>query len=134
MCFISGSLMAQKINLDTLSVDQLNLYKAKAVTMRNTGRVLTISGAGVFATGFVAGIIMMNTPGNGPPEDPHGNLLGGFFVICLGGLVGVVSSAIGIPLWAAGGSRKAKAELTLQKFNIAPKNSMAAGLGITLRF
>jgi hypothetical protein len=28
----------------------------------------------------------------------------------------------------------AKAELALQKFNIAPENSMALGLGITITF
>lgn len=55
LCSFSSSIMAQKANLDTLNIDQLNLYKDKA-------------------------------------------------------------------------------ELTLQKFNIASKNSMAMGLGITIRF
>jgi hypothetical protein len=129
------NLMAQnKINLDTLDIGQLNHYKDKAVAMRNTGRVLTLSGVGVFASGFIIGIIMWNTPGNGPPEDPHGALLGAFYVTCLGGLVGIPCIAVGIPLWAVGGSRKAKAELTLQKFNIVSENSMAIGLGITIRF
>jgi hypothetical protein len=134
VCFISSSIMAQKVNLDTLNIDQLNLYKDKAVAMKNTGRALTLTGVGVFATGFVIGIVLMNTPGSGPPEDPHGPLLAGFYVICLGGLVGIPCTLVGIPLWAVGGSRKAKAELTLQKFNIAPENSIALGLGITLRF
>ena len=61
-------------------------------------------------------------------------LLPGFFVICFGGLVGIPCTAVGIPLWAVGGKRKTKAELTLQKFNIAPENSMAVGVGITIRF
>ena len=126
--------MAQKANLDTLNIDQLNLYKDKAVAMRNTGRALTLSGVGVFATGFVIGIIMMHTPGPDNLHDDMNSLLSGFYVICLGGLVGIPCTLAGIPLWAVGGSRKAKAELTLQKFNIAPKNSMAMGLGISIRF
>ena len=126
--------MAQKANLDTLNIDQLNLYKEKAVAMRNTGRALTLSGVGVFATGFVIGIIMMNTPGQNNSHDDMNGLLSGFYVICLGGLVGIPCTLAGIPLWAVGGSKKAKAELTLQKFNIASKNSMSMGLGITIRF
>jgi len=131
--YMSGSIMAQKINLDTLNIDQLNMYKDKALAMRNTGRALTLTGVGVMATGIVIGAIMWNTPANNPPEDQHGPL-GAFYVICLGGLVGIPCSAVGIPLWAVGGNRKAKAELTLKKFNIVRENSMVVGLGITLRF
>jgi hypothetical protein len=132
---IAFNLTAQKrINLDTLTVDQLNRYKDKAIAMRNTGRALTLSGVGVLATGFVIGIIMMNTPAPDNSHDDMNGLLSGFYVICLGGLACIPCTLAGIPLWAVGGSRKAKAELTLQKFNIAPKNSMAMGLGITIRF
>jgi hypothetical protein len=132
---IAFNLTAQKrIDLDTLTVDQLNRYKDKAIAMRNTGRALTLSGVGIFATGFVIGIIMMNTPAPDNSHDDMNGLLSGFYVICLGGLVGIPCTAVGIPLWTVGSSRKAKAKLTLQKFNIAPKNSMAMGLGITIRF
>jgi hypothetical protein len=134
LCSFSSTIMAQKANLDTLNIDQLNLYKDKAVTMRNTGRALTLSGIGVFATGFVIGIIMMNTPGPDNSHDDMNGLLSGFYVICLGGLVGIPCTLAGITLWAVGGSRKAKAELILQKFNIVSKKSMAMGLGITIRF
>lgn len=134
LCSFSSSIMAQKANLDTLNIDQLNLYKHKAVTMRNTGRALTLTGMGVFATGFVIGIVMMNTTDPDNSHDDMNGLLSGFYVICLGGLVGIPCTLAGIPLWAVGGSRKVKAELTLQKFNIASENSMAVGLGITLRF
>jgi hypothetical protein len=134
VCFISGSITAQKIDLDLLDIDQLNLYKEKAVKLRNTGRTLTLSGVGVMVTGFVTGVIMLNNvEPHGPPEDPHGSLLG-FAVIGLSGLVGIPCTVVGIPLWAVGGSRKSKAELTLQKFTLAPEKSMAVGLGITLKF
>jgi hypothetical protein len=127
-------MIMRKVNLDTLNIDQLNLYKYKAGKMRNTGRALTLSGVGVIATGFVIGIIMMNTSDPDNSNDDMNYLLPGFYVICLGGLVGIPCAAVGIPLWAVGGSRKTKAELTLQKFNIAPDNSMAVGVGITIRF
>ena len=100
--------------------------------MRNTGRALTLSGAGVIATDIVIGIIFWNIPGE-PGGDMDG-LLAAFFVMGIGGLVGIPCTAAGIPLWAVGGSRKTKAELNLQKFNIAPVGSMAVGLGITITF
>jgi len=125
--------MAQKVNLDTLDIARLSLYKDKAVGLRNAGRILTLSGVGVMATGFVIGAIMWNAPTDNPPDDRHGPL-GAFYVMCLGGLVGIPCTAVGIPLWAVGGNRKAKAELTLRKFNIALENSMAVGLGIKIRF
>jgi hypothetical protein len=127
-------IIMRKVNLDTLNIDQLNLYMDKAVKMRNTGRALTLSGVGAFATGFIIGIILMNTPDADNSGEDMNYLLPGFYIICLGGLVGIPCTAAGIPLWAVGGSRKAKAELTLQKFYIAQEGSMAVGLGITIRF
>ena len=127
-------MIMRKVNPYTLNVDQLNLYMDKAVKMRNQGRALTLSGVGVMATGFVTGVIMLNnTKPHGPPEDPHGSWAGAF-VIGLTGLVGISCTIAGIPLWAVGGSRKAKAEFALKKFNTSPENSTALGLGITLRF
>jgi hypothetical protein len=126
-------MIMRKVNPDTLNVDQLNLYRHKAVKMRNTGRTLTLSGTGVMVVGFVGGIILMNTTDGEPGED-MGYLFPGFFAICIGGLVGIPCTATGISLWATGGSRKTKAELSLQKFNIVPENSMALGVGITIRF
>ena len=126
-------MIMRKVNPDTLNFDQLNLYRHKAVKMRNTGRVLTLSGAGVLILGFASGIILMNTTEGEPGEDMD-YLLPGFYVICIGGLAGIPCIATGIPLWATGGSRKTKAELTLQKFNVVPENSMVIGLGITISF
>lgn len=127
-------MIMRKVDPDTLNIDQLNLYLGKAVKMRNQGRTLTLTGVGVMATGFVTGVIMLgNAKPHGPPEDPHGSWAGAV-VIGLTGLVGITDIIIGIPVWAVGGSRKAKAELTLQKFNIQPENSMALGLGLTITF
>ena len=120
--------MAQKVKLDTLDIDQLNLYKDKAVTMRNTGMILTLSGVGVAVTSFTIGVsIILNCNFWDCPS-------AAIAVTGWACMAGMATTVVGIPLWAIGGSRKAKAELALQKFNIAPKNSMAVGLGITLRF
>ena len=131
-CFMSGSIMAQKVNLDTLDIGQLNLYKHKAVTMRNAGMILTFCGVGIVATTIIYENIP-NTPNPDHPDDPSHDGIS-IFAIAIADMVGIATTIVGIPLWAVGGSRKVKAELTLQKFNIAPENSMAVGLGITLRF
>jgi len=132
MYFISSSLVAQKINVDSLNIDQLNLYKDRAVKMRNAGMILTFSGAGIVVTG----IIIANIPNDRYPDytgDPSHDGIS-IWAIAFAELVGIATTVTGIPLWAVGGTRKAKAELSLQKFNIEPGNSIAVGLGITLKF
>jgi hypothetical protein len=203
-CFVSSTIMAQKVNPDTLSTDQLNLYRHKAVAMRNAGIILASCGVGIIATGYVigvnyqptgnedwtavaivgfsgmsgiatavAGIPLWATGGSRKDNaefhllsideyrdlaiatrntgmiltlsgigavvtgiiiyagagDENGSALG-----AISGMIGIAVTIAGIPLWVAGGNRKAKAELTLQKFSLAPENSMAVGLGITIRF
>ena len=205
--------MAQKVKLDTLDIDQLNLYKHKAVTMRNTGIILTSCGVGILIASNIVGYTLVNIPSDDPYDPWGGGFAAGLAVLILGNgvglativvgiplweiggsrkanaefytldidqykdkavttrntgmiltlsgigvavtgiiiylsardefgavlgfnsvIVGTATTIAGIPLWAIGGSRKAKAELALQAFNIAPKNSMAVGLGITIRF
>ena len=120
--------MAQKINLDTLNIDQLNLYKDKAVTMRNTGMILTLSGVGVAVASFTIVVRIILNCGFWDCPDAAIAVTGW---ACMAGMA---TTVVGIPLWAIGGSRKAKAEFALQKFNIVPENSIAVGLGITIRF
>jgi len=100
-----------------LNIDE---YRVIAVTTRNTGMVLTLSGIGVAATGII--IYATSWEGNGA----------GLGVTAA--MAGIASTIAGIPIWVAGANRMAKAELTLQKFNIVPQGSMALGLGITIRF
>jgi hypothetical protein len=127
------SLIMRNVILDTLSIDELNLYKDKASKMRHTGMILTSCGVGIVAASYIVGVMI----GENPSDDTDGTwsdysiALG---VIGIGGTIGIAAAIVGVPLWLTGGSRKAKAELTLQKFNIAPENSMALGLGITIRF
>jgi hypothetical protein len=204
LCFISGNIMAQKVKLDSLDIDQLNMYKDKAVTMRNAGIILTSCGVGIMVIGYYIGI----TYHSDEPEDWTALAIVGFSGIAgiatavvgiplwgigssrkdnaefylldideyremavarrntgmiltlsgiavavtgiiiyasardengsalgvISGMVGIATTIVGIPMWAAGDNRKAKAELTLQKFNVVPENSMALGLGITIMF
>jgi hypothetical protein len=126
-----SSVIAQKVNLDTLTIDELNLYKDKAVKLRNTGRILTVSGIGVGVTGFLVAAVYA-----GAHEDDAsmGINMSGVGILFISGLSGLTMTLVGASIWTTGGNRKAKAELTLQKFNIAPEGSMALGLGITIKF
>jgi hypothetical protein len=92
LCFISSSITAQKINLDTLDIDQLNLYKHKAVTMRNVGMIETLSGVGIVVTGLIIWSIISNSD----PESSYDEL-GGTVVIMISGIVGIVTTVVGIP-------------------------------------
>jgi hypothetical protein len=49
-------------------------------------------------------------------------------------MAGLATAVVGGYLSSVGGIRKTNAEFALRKFNIAPKNSMALGVGITIRF
>jgi hypothetical protein len=118
------NLIAQKnINLDTLNINQLILNKEKAVKLRNTGMILTLAGGTV---NIVSGILF-----SGTYDETNLETLG--FGLSLMGVSGLVA-VIGIPLWITGGVRKSKAEIAIKKFDIKPENSLAVGLGLTLRF
>lgn len=133
ICIMPIAIMAQKVSLDTLTIDEVNLYMDKAVKMENTGMILTSAGVGIVAASFIVGVLI----GEAPPDQQDGTLndyAASLYVIAIGGMVGIAASCAGIPMWLTGRSRQAKAELTLQKLNIAHENSVAVGLGITIRF
>ena len=126
--------MAQKVNLDTLTIEELNQDMHKAVVMRKAGIILTFTGIGVFAAGGITSLIMAANPPDDPDEDPWYKLID-LVPVALGGLAGITCIVVGIPLKVIGESRiKAKATLSLKKFDIVPENSMALGVGITFRF
>lgn len=128
---ITLNLTAQKrINLDTLNVDQLNLYKNKAVKLRNAGMIVTFTGLGILTAGWVSTIIWTETF-EGESGEGFVTLVPG----AIGTYVGIPTAFVGLfPLWATGGIRKSKADVALKKFNIVPENSMALGLVITIKF
>jgi hypothetical protein len=126
--FIVSSIMAQKINLAELNSDQLNLYKEKAVKMKNTGMALTLVGIPVYITGA---LLLLNYMETAPIEEWNSFEPNFYAVLTLGGAAAGIA---GIPLWIIGGSRKTKAEIALKAFDMKTENSMAVGLGITFRF
>lgn len=78
-------------------------------------------------TGIIAGSVTANNPYKNPNQNGT-EILEGVIIMTYTGLIGISLTVVGIPLWAVGSSRKAKAVLALQKFNISAANSMAAGL------
>ena len=128
------SKIPNKANPDTLTYDELNLYNKQAVALRNTGRVLTFAGIGLTAAGFLTGAILMDNPRK--DSDPYVNesFGKGIGIMFLSGIFGITSAIIGIPSWAVGAKRNARAELALQKFNIVQTNSIAVGVGVRIRF
>jgi len=128
VCFISYITMAQKINLDTLNIDQLNLYKEKATNMRTAGMVLTMIGVPACITGSR---LLINFVIKTPVKDwdsPEPNL---YAILTV---VGAAAGVTGIPLWITGSNRKTAAEIALKAFDMKTENSLAVGLGITIRF
>ena len=133
---VSSNMIAQKINLDTLNVDQLNLYKAKAVKLRNTGKVLTLAGLPVcvISEGLAIYILFSHSQPSEGSEDSNINWNVRGSICAKIGLAGFTSVMVGTPLWIIGGKRINKAALALKTFNIVPENSLALGVGVTLRF
>jgi hypothetical protein len=131
--FVSGSAIAQKVNPDTLSQDQLNLNKDKAVRMRNSGIILTSCGVATVAASFIVGVLIGEVPAD-EQDGTWGDYTVSLYVIGIGGMAGIATALVGVPLWLTGDSRMAKAELSLQKLIMVPENSMALGLGITIKF
>lgn len=125
----SSSIMAQKVNLDTLNFKQLNQYMVKADKIRNAGMILTFSGVGIVAAGYITSAIWSSS-----------NSLEGWEVFktlipfYLGALIGIPISIVGIPLWAIGGIRNTKAEIALKKFDFKTNKSMAVGIRILISF
>jgi hypothetical protein len=67
LCLVSSSIMAQKVNLYTLDIDQPNRDMHKAVNMRKAGMIITLGGVGIGVTGSIIGAILMNK------DDPESN-------------------------------------------------------------
>ena len=126
--------MAQKINLDTLNIDQLNLYWHKAVKMKNTGTILTFSGVVMGVTGCIFKEKIVDALLEYDDDPYRGFAEMGVIFTSVG--VGIATAVVGFSLRASGNRRKTKAELAIYnyRYNRPQENSMALGVGITLRF
>lgn len=126
--------ISNKSNPDTLTFDELIIYKNQAVKLRKTGMVLTLGGIGLTSAGIIVGSVIMEKPDPDPNHSWMHQFGKGLGVMLVTGLFGVPSTLIGIPSWVVGARRKAKAEFSLQKFYIPQGNSMAFGAGIRIVF
>ena len=119
-------LAAQKQNkLDTLIIDQLNVYKDEAVKLRNTGIIVAFTGVVIIAAGWNT-YVHSGMEGWGVIVEE-----GSYFISTY---VGIPTAIVGIILCLNGSIKKSLAEIAIQKFNIVPENSMALGLGLTIKF
>lgn len=119
------NLSAQRIDINTLNLDQLNLYKARAVKLRNTGMAISLTGAVALGVGVA---IFEYADNNSIYSESNITVLG------VTSLIFFTSELIGIPLWITGGVRKYKANIGLKRFDTKKDNTMAFGVGVTLRF
>lgn len=135
MCPFTLSTMAQRINPDSLNFRELNQYWLKAEKMRKTGKTLTLGGAGLVLVSNVAGFSIASIPPKDPDENPWGGgFVPGLLIVIIGTCIGTASTVAGIPFWAIGANRKGRAEIALRKFDFKKNDTMAVGIGITLRF
>jgi len=128
-CFTLNLTAQRRINLDTLYIDQLNVYKDKAVKERKAGMIVLFTGVSIAAAGWLTSVIWSETTSL---EGWEGLIT--LFPYFIGTYIGIPTAIFGILLWIDGDIKKSKAEIAILKFNIVPENSMAVGLGITLRF
>ncbi|HOB85374.1 MAG TPA: hypothetical protein PK521_12400 [Bacteroidales bacterium] len=99
-----------------------------------TKRILTFTGIGIFAAGGITSIIMAADQPADPVEDPWDGLID-LVPVAIGGLTGIACIVVGLPLKVIGERRiNANAKLSLKMFDIAPKNTLAPGVAITIRF
>jgi hypothetical protein len=124
----------KRANPDTLTLNELNIYKRQAVQLRNTGRILTLGGISVTVAGIIAGAVILDNPDTQSSFGAMNHFAKGLGVIFLTSLLGVPSTLIGIPTWAVGANRKAKAEFAFKKFYNPQGTSMVSGVGIRIVF
>ena len=112
-----------------LNQDQLNLELVKAKTVNQSGIILTIIGSATFITGTV---LLVTSPVDGE-IDWGGGVTTKTHVWRGGGvmLTGLGVTAVGIPLWIAGGIKKKHINNALGRIKVtASVNS----IGLKIRF
>ena len=106
---------------DTINVNQLYVYKDKAVKEIIGGMIVTFTGVGIAYFGNKIG------------SEPCGYLLGECYYF-IGTYVGIPAAAVGIILMINGGIKHSLVEITIREFNMVHETSVALGVGITFRF
>ena len=88
----------------------------------------------VICEGVATYILFSHMQPSGDNQDSDINWDARGSIIANIGLAGFTSMVVGTPLWIIGAKRKSRADLALKKLDIKTDNSMALGLGITIRF
>jgi hypothetical protein len=127
LIFVALNGEAQKINkveIQDMNQDQLNLALTKSKKTIKTGAILTFAGPVVTAIG---GLIAISGR-NGDILNENRAKPGAFMII-----IGGATMVTGITVWIVGASKKHKIELELVKFN-PPGLASINGIGLTVRF
>ncbi len=100
-------------NINDLSEVQLNYALQRAQSNVNLGRILTLSGVGAFTLGtFIAARSVGGFLSTWDSDELDSYVAGGMLM-----LLGMGSTAVGLPFWIIGTTRKKKVEVALLRFN-----------------
>lgn len=118
-------------NINELNEEQLNIALQLSQQKIKTGKTVTFIGIGSL---FLGAVTLTNVSGSDNIIDASGNISAGLFFIC----GGIVTTAIGIPIWITGSNRKNSIEVALTRFDTSSlypfKPPKITGMSLTLNF
>lgn len=121
-------------NINDLSEVQLNYSLQRAESNIKTGKILTFSGIGAFTVGIVIAASSLNDSFWFAHENDFDKYVAGSMLV----LLGIGSTAVGIPFWIVGSSRKKKIEIALISFDSSAftgyKQAEQLGLSLKINF
>ena len=119
--------LPRRSTYELLDKDQLNLAYSQSLKTIKTGKTLTFIGIGMGALGGILFATSLNL--DSWSGFTHGLQRGMIGSTLISG--GMVLSAVGIPLWVVGSSRKNNIEIALTKFE---PTSFVIGIGLRIAF
>ncbi|WP_163324491.1 hypothetical protein [Draconibacterium mangrovi] len=121
-------------DINDLSKAQLNYALQRAQANVKAGKILTWSGVGAFSAGLVIVAISLDDFWEFWDDDNQNQFVFGSTLM----LLGMASTAVGVPFWIAGASRKKQVEIALLRFNSSAytgfKQPDQFGLSFTISF
>lgn len=112
---VQGQWYSRQFNvnsIDDLSQAQLNYALQRAEANLKAGKILTLSGVGAFTVGTIIAAAAFSDFWNWDDSDTGLYVTGGMLMF-----LGMGSTAVGIPFWTHGATRRNKVEVALIKFN-----------------
>jgi hypothetical protein len=120
-------------SINDLTEAQLNYALQRAEVNVKTGKILTFSGIGAFAIGTVIAATAVDDILTWDDADAGKFVAGGMLMY-----LGMGSTAVGIPFWIVGSTRKKKIEVSLLRFNSSAftgyKQPEQFGLSVKVNF